>query len=150
MANCHLVILKKPYLDAILAGRKRIESRFTMTKRHGFGQVLPGDRLFLKLSSGPVCATATVAAVKNFQNLTPEQILELKQLYNQHIGGDEQYWRSKMNCRFGFLVWLKDVEPIEPVRINKKDWRAWVVLSEKEDFGLLKAEGAVNVAEKGG
>jgi hypothetical protein len=24
------------------------------------------------------------------------------------------------------------------VRINKKDWRAWVVLTEKEDFGLLK------------
>jgi hypothetical protein len=23
------------------------------------------------------------------------------------------------------------------VRINKKDWRAWVVLTEKENFGLL-------------
>jgi ASC-1-like (ASCH) protein len=137
MANCHLVILKKPYLDAILAGRKRIESRFIKTRHHGFGRVGAGDKLFLKLSSGPVCATATVAAVKDFQNLTPEQILELKQLYNQHIGGDEQYWRSKMDCRFGFLVWLKAVEPIEPVWINKRDWRAWVVLSEKENFGLL-------------
>jgi len=29
MTNCHLVILKKPYLDAILEGRKRIESRIT-------------------------------------------------------------------------------------------------------------------------
>jgi len=36
------------------------------------------------------------------------------------------------------LVWLKDVRTIEPVRIHKKDWRAWVVLTEKENFGLLK------------
>jgi ASC-1-like (ASCH) protein len=142
MSNYHLVILKKPYLDAILQGRKQIESRFTKTKHHGFGRVLPGDRLFLKVSSGPVCATATAAAVKNFENLTPEQILELKHRYNQHIGGEEEYWRSKMDCRFGFLVWLKDVKPTEPVWINKKDWRAWVVLSEKENFGLLKTPPA--------
>ncbi|MFB0555882.1 MAG: ASCH domain-containing protein [Phycisphaerae bacterium] len=141
MANYHLVILKKPYLDAILDGRKQIESRFTRTKRPAFGRVLAGDKLFLKLSSGPVCATATVAAVKNFENLTPGQTIEIKQRYNNYIKGSDEYWLSKMNCRFGFLVWLTDVKPIEPVRINKKDWRAWVVLTEKENFGLLKIKG---------
>ena len=138
--NYHLVILKKPYLDAILEGQKQIESRFTRTRRYAFGRVLPGDKLFLKVSSGPVCATATAAAVKNFENLTSKQILELKQRYNHCIGGSEEYWRSKMRCRFGFLVWLKDVKPIAPVRIRKKDWPAWVVLTEKEDFGLLKMD----------
>jgi len=53
---------------------------------------------------------------------------------------NNEYWQSKANCRFGFLVWLEDIEPIEPVRIGKKDWRAWVVLTEKEHFGLLKME----------
>jgi len=138
MANYHLVILKKPYLEAILDGSKTIESRFTMTRRTHFGRVLLGDKLFLKESSGPVCATAKVAAVKNFENLTPQQIIEIKQQYNHYIKGSEEYWRSKADCRFGVLVWLKDVEPIEPVRIRKKDWRAWVVLTEKENFGLLK------------
>jgi len=138
MANCHLVILKKPYLEAILDGSKTIESRFTKTKRSYFGRVLPGDKLFLKESSGPVCATAKVAAVENFENLTPQQIIEIKQQYNHYIKGSEEYWRSKADCRFGVLVWLKDVEPIEPVRIRKKDWRAWVVLTVKENFGLLK------------
>jgi ASC-1-like (ASCH) protein len=144
MINYHLVILKKSYLDAILSGRKRIESRFTKTKRYAFRRVLHGDKLFLKVSSGPVCATATVAAVKNFENLTPKQIFELKQRYNRYIVGSEEYWQSKMNCRFGFLAWLKNVKPIEPVRICKKDWRAWVVLTEKENFGLLK----INAAKK--
>ena len=144
MANYHLVILKKPYLDAILKGRKQVESRFSRTRRYAFGRVLPGDKLFLKVSSGPVCATAAVGAVKNFENLTPEKIIELRRQYNCYIVGGDEYWRSKMDCRFGFLVWLKDVRPMEPVRIRKKDWRAWVVLTEKENFGLLEA-GTVKI-----
>ena len=83
---------------------------------------------------------ATAAAVKNFADLTPERILKLKQQYNHHIIGSDEYWRSKADCGFGLLVWLKDVHTIEPVRINKKDWRAWVVLTEKENFGLLKMD----------
>ena len=141
MANYHLVILKKPYLELILAGRKQIELRLTKTRCSPFGQVMAGDKLFLKESAGPVCAVATVAAVKNFEKLTPKRIIELKEQYNLDIGGDDGYWQSKMDCRFGFLVWLADVRGIQPVRIRKKDWRAWVVLTEKANFGLLKMRG---------
>jgi ASC-1-like (ASCH) protein len=138
MANSHLVILKKPYLQAILTGRKKIESRFTKTKRLGFGKVSVGDKLFLKESSGLVCATVIVEKVEKFEFLTPEKILELKRRYNYSICGSDKYWQSKLDCRFGFLVWLKDVTPIEPVRICKKDWRAWITLTEKENFGLFR------------
>jgi ASC-1-like (ASCH) protein len=141
MANYHLVILKRPYLKAILSGRKRIESRFALTRRAYFGRVFPGDKLFLKESSGTVCAVATAAAVKSFENLTSERVAEIGRQYNHHIGADDEYWQSKGNCRFGMLIWLKDVGPIKAVRIHKKDWRAWVVLTEKEDFGLLGAGG---------
>ena len=143
MANYHLVILKKPYLDAILDGRKPVESRFWKTKRYAFGRVLPGDILFLKLSSGPVCGTATVEAVKNFENLTPEQIIEIQQQYNHLIVCTDEHWQNRADCKFGFLVWLKGVRIIEPVRIRKMDWRAWVVLTEKENFGLLKTGAAI-------
>ena len=115
MKKYHLVILKKPYLEAILAGRKKVESRLTKTKRPYFEQVDVGDKLFLKVSSGPVCATATVSAVKTFEDLTPQKITEIKQRYNHLILGAE-----------------------EPVRINKKDWRAWVLLTNKQNFNLLK------------
>ena len=138
MANYHLVILKKPYLEAILAGRKRIESRFMTTRRVHFGRVQRGDKLFLKESSGPVCGMATVASVKDFEGLTPKQMAELKRQYNHDIGGSDEYWRAKADCSFGFLVWLKDVRRISPVRIDKKDWRAWVLLTEKQSFGLLE------------
>jgi ASC-1-like (ASCH) protein len=109
MANYHLLILKKPYLEAILAGQKRIESRFMMTRRAYFGRVLPEDKLFLKESSGPVCAVATAAAVKNLEDLTAKKISSLKQQYNHDVVGSDEYWQSKMNCKFGLLVWLKDV-----------------------------------------
>lgn len=137
MKNYHLAILKKPYLDAIINGSKPIESRFTKTKRFFFGRVTPGDKIFLKQTSGPVCATATVAEVKQFENLTPAKIVQLKNKYNKHILGSDEYWQSKADCRYGVLIWLTDVEPILPVRINKTDWRAWVVLTEKQNFGLL-------------
>jgi ASC-1-like (ASCH) protein len=60
MANCHLVILKKPYLDAILSGKKKVESRFSKSRRNFLNSIKAGDLLFLKQSSGPVCATARV------------------------------------------------------------------------------------------
>ena len=138
MMNYHLVILKKPYLDMILEGRKRIELRLYKTKHPALGRVFVGDRLFLKVSSGPVSAIATVEKVKTFENLTPGRILDLKQQHNHDIGGDDEHWQSKMDCKYCLLVWLKDVKTIEPVHIQKKDWRAWVVLTEKKDFGLLK------------
>ena len=147
MANSHLVILKKPYLKMILDGHKRVELRLTRTRQHGFGRVLPGDRLFLKVSAGPVCATATAGDVKNFENLTPETIFELKRRYNHDIGGGDEHWQSKIDCKFCFLVWLKNVRTIEPVRIDKRDWRAWVVLTEKENFGLLKHAAAEKLDE---
>jgi len=147
MANYHLVILKKPYLDMILEGRKRIELRLYKTKHPAFGRVFAGDKLFLKISSGPVCATATVEAVKNFENLTPGGILDLKRRYNHDIGGGDEHWQSRMDCKYCLLVWLKDVKTIEPVRISKKDWRAWVVLTEKNDFGLLKNAAIRNLNE---
>ena len=135
--NYHLVILKKPYLDAILAGRKTVESRFYQTKQKWLSQISPGDKLFLKASSGPVSATATVADVKVFDNLTCPQIAELKERYNQQIAGDNLYWREKSNSRFGILVWLKDVKSATPRFIQKADWRAWVVLTPCESFGLV-------------
>jgi hypothetical protein len=137
MPNYHLAILKKPYLDAILDGRKPVESRFTITKRAPFGQIFRGDKVFLKQSSGPVCATAVVSAVKSFLNLTSQKVFDIKTRYNHLILGSDEHWRHFSRCNFGLLIWLKDVKSIEPIMIDKKDWRAWVVLTCRENYGLL-------------
>jgi hypothetical protein len=137
MSNFHLVILKKYYLDKILNGSKSIELRLLKSAGSPYGCVSVGDLLVLKESSGPVCAVAQVAAVKQFSNLTPEKISGLKAEYNNLILGDDLFWQFKSDCKFAVLLWLKDVKTIPPVRIYKKDWRAWVVLKKPNDFGLL-------------
>ena len=132
----HLVILKKEYANLILSGAKTVESRFTKTRQPYFNNVRAGDKLFIKISSGPVCATAIVEKAKHLENLTPEKILELKETLNDQIMGADEYWQSKNDCKYGVLARLKDVKAIEAVWITKRDWRAWVVLTERENFGL--------------
>lgn len=139
MADSHLVILKKPYVRAILAGRKSIESRFMKIRRAPYEKVSAGDRLFFKESSGKVCAVGRAGKVVNFKDLTSGRIMQIKRKHNGRICGDDLYWEQKAESRWGVLIWLKDVRAIEPIRIDKKDWRAWVVLTEERDFGLLKA-----------
>lgn len=138
MVKTHLVILKKYYLDKILDGSKSIELRLTKTAVPPFNSIAIGDKLFLKKSSGPVCAVAKVSAFTEFKNLTPAKIARLKTEFNDKILGEDEYWKFKSDSKFAVLVWMKNVRKIKPVRINKKDWRAWVVLTESNDFGLLK------------
>ena len=139
MQTSHLVILKKPYLDAIIDGSKTVESRLLKGKVSPFGRVEPGDKLFFKQSSGTVRAVATAAAVKSFENLTPAKIAGIKSKYNKYILGSDEYWDSKSDSSFCVLVRIESVEEIKPVWIDKKDWRAWVVLTKEKNFGLLKS-----------
>jgi ASC-1-like (ASCH) protein len=138
--NYHLVILKKPYIDAILAGRKTVESRFYQTNQKWLSRIAAGDKLFLKASSGPVMATATVGTVKVYDNLNPAKIEQIRAKHNHQILGDEKYWQEKSTARFGLLCRLKNICPITPQFIRKFDWRAWVVLSKTEHFGLVNFE----------
>ncbi len=111
------------------------------TKHTPFEQVSSGDKLLFKLSGGPVCATATAAAVKTFGNLSTMEIFRIKDQYNHNLSGNEVYLQSKMDCKFGLLIWLSDVRAIEPVETGIKDRRGWVVLTEKEHFSLLNEDG---------
>jgi ASC-1-like (ASCH) protein len=135
--NCHLVILKQPYLEWILSGEKTIELRLAKSRPPVFGRVLPGDELFLKASGGPVCGRAAVSYVEYHSNLTAEQIRQIKARHNHAIRGSDAIWDSLMDRKYGFLVWLANVRRIDPTYIAKKDWRAWVMLTPGKDFGLL-------------
>ena len=136
--NHHLVILKKPYLDLILDGRKTVEVRLTKIRCAPFSRIFAGDKLFFKISSGAVCGIGKVRKIKELSGLTKAKVEKLKSKYNHLICGDDEYWREKKNCGFGVLVWLESVKATEPVQIDKKDWRAWVVLKKNASYGLLK------------
>ena len=69
MKQTHLAIIKRSYLNAIIAGKKTIELRLTKTRTAPFGRICKGDQIYLKASAGPVMATAAVARILKKQNL---------------------------------------------------------------------------------
>ncbi len=137
MMRHHLVVLKKRYIDAVLDGSKTVECRLTRSKRPYFGNIQIGDALFFKAVSGPVRGKGRVKHVKFFDNMTPEKIGAVKDRYNRQILGDDEFWRIKSDSQYAVLVWLDEISPIEPIRIDKKDWRGWVILTAEKNFGLL-------------
>lgn len=127
----HVAILKRPYLKLILAGQKTVESRLTRTAQPPFGCIQPGERIFLKASSGPFMATAIAGKVEQHDKLEPYDILRLRLLHDKAVCGDDAYWELKRDSRFAVFVELTHVEPIEVGPVYPKSMRAWHVVDEK-------------------
>jgi hypothetical protein len=127
----HVAILKRPYLKLILAGRKTVESRLMRTAQPPFQCIEPGERIFLKASSGPFMATAIAGKVDQHDKLEPYDILRLRVLHDKAVCGDDAYWQMKRDSRFAVFVELTEVEPIEVGPKYPKSMRAWHVVDEK-------------------
>ena len=134
--NYHLAILAKGWTELILEGKKTIESRFSKVRCAPFGKVHEGDIVYLKESCGPVKGMFTVAKVETFENLTDGQICDLfyseyrKQIFNPSVsdlmGQPPEKWLA---AKHATLIHISDVVRFdEPVLIDKRDSRAWVVL----------------------
>lgn len=131
---CHVAILKRPYARAILAGTKTVESRLTRTAMPPFGQIEPGQRLYIKVSAGPFVAVARAGRVASYEGLTPARVEQLRRRYQPSVGGDDDYWRTKRDSRFALFVTLADVEPIDVGPAYRLiHMRAWHVLDDAAD-----------------
>lgn len=127
----HVAILKPEYIEPILTGAKRIESRLTKTARPPFDSIEVGDRIYFKVSAGPFRATAVADHVIFIRNLTPPRVRKLKSDYNHAIGGSDEYWQSKRNAHFATLVWLKRVQPIRyGPKLQPQRGIAWIPLAD--------------------
>ena len=133
----HLAILLPTYIDAVLAGKKRMECRLGRVRALPHGRVWKGDHLWLKESAGPIRAHARAGDVLFFEQLTPRGIAELKGRYNHLILGTDDFWLSRLKCRYMTLVALEDVRPVGPIRFEKSDRRPWVLLSARQHRALL-------------
>jgi ASC-1-like (ASCH) protein len=129
--SIHVAILQKPYLDAVLAGRKTIESRLTRQARPPFDAITPGERVFFKQSAGPFRATAICSRIQQFQDLLPANVETLRQKFQDRVGGDDVYWQSKAQSRYAVFLHLEQVEPLTVGPAYKvQQMRAWYVLEE--------------------
>ncbi|MFQ5590825.1 MAG: ASCH domain-containing protein [Phycisphaerae bacterium] len=125
----HLVILKKQYLDAVLHGRKTAECRLSRYRRPPYGVVAVGDRLWLKQSSGPIRGTATVSRVEYFHPLPEARLTYLRRRYSASLQADPTFFDNYQHARYATLIHIREVRPIEPVRLNRSGRYAWIVLA---------------------
>ncbi len=117
----------------ILDGRKRIESRLTVTPCPPFGLIKPGDRVHIKRSAGPFVARAVVSRVLMAEVHSPAEIDQIAKRYNRWIGAPESYWTEKRNStRYVTLTWLRDVEPsTERPAYRTQHMKAWYVIDDE-------------------
>lgn len=126
----HLAVMIEPYLSELLAGRKTIESRFTMTRKAPYQQAEAGDVVLLKRSSGPVVGICTIIRA-DFYELTPKLFAKIRRNYGKAIcarGND--FWQAKQKMRYASLLHVDHVHPTPPTSCAKSDQRGWAVIRE--------------------
>lgn len=127
----HVAIVHPWVIDALLAGEKTIESRFSRDKRPPFGRIKKGHRVFFRAAGGSYAACARVARVQCLEGLTPQHVAEIEVEHRDHIGGDDAYWASVRDARCVTLVHLTGCEAVSDgpsLDRQRGDRRAWFVL----------------------
>lgn len=126
----HLTILKQPYLDYILSGKKTIESRFSKVRCAPFGIIKAGDVVLLKESGGRVKGEFEVAKVSFFENISFFDLCQIRKYENEICSYlEEDFWISRSSARYVTL--LVRSYP-EPYAYPKQDRRGWVVLKDDD------------------
>jgi hypothetical protein len=126
--RAHLAVMHEPYLSHVLNGRKRIESRFSRHRVAPFDQVGVGDVLLLKAHSGPVTGVARVAHVDSYV-LDPASLTSIRGRFSTALcAEDDGFWAERCEARYATLMLLSNAVPIEPLSLDKRDRRPWVIL----------------------
>ena len=129
----HLAILKEPFLELILCKEKTIESRWYAHKKAPYERIAEGDVVYLKGTGKPVAAKAVAGKAMFFDNLNEEKIIKILRQYGKQICIDESYAGKFKGKNYCTVVFLKDVERIEPFNISKKGYgnmAAWISVDD--------------------
>ncbi len=126
----HLAIFKKGLGEMILNGEKTIESRFSKTRMAPFEVVSVGDQVYIKVSGREIIGQFSVKKVISFEGLDEGDLAQIKQFYGQDIAADEGFWQRHQNAKYGTLIFVGATNRFitSPIRVPKKDQRAWMVL----------------------
>ena len=133
----HLAVMVEPFLTYMLEGRKTIESRFSQKRIAPFNKINPGDIILLKKAGGQIVAVC-LADDTWFYRLDPESWNTIKENFADYIcAQDPAFWHEREKAAFATLIKVVRVTPIEPVSIEKRDRRGWVVLTPELQSPVL-------------
>jgi hypothetical protein len=124
----HVAILDRSAGAALVAGRKRVETRFSRRRRAPFGAVAPGETIHFKLSGGRWLGHAQVMFVQHFSELTPRMVDWLRRRIGAVVQAPRSYWQARRQCRFGVLIGLGPLHAGDGPTVPRQFGNGWVVM----------------------
>jgi hypothetical protein len=150
--QAHLAVMREPYLSFVRERRKTVESRFSRVQTPPFGYVAAGDILLLKEVAGPVTALARVVTA-DFYTLDAAVFARLRDRFAAALcATDPDFWDERRDARYATLMRIDDVTIVDPLPVDKRDRRGWVVLTGRDipspgqlglDLGVPEVSSAV-------
>jgi hypothetical protein len=140
----HLAIVDRVTAQRLLSGQKRIETRFSKSRRAPFGRVVRGDILLFKLSGGHTLGMSEATLVREYDRLDRATLGGVRRRHGKWICAPEAYWRARRHCRYGTLIWLSPLRPPpESFQPQRQYGNGWVVLGGLRRFARALAVPAV-------
>ncbi|MCX6807993.1 MAG: hypothetical protein NTZ80_04345 [Patescibacteria group bacterium] len=129
-------------IPKILSGQKKIESRWYKHKCVPRGKVFKDDTIYFKNSGELVELKARVEKVLQLADLNLDKIKQILAEYGRDIGlesKDLDIFSSQVkDKKYCILIFLRDVETVEPFEIDKAGFGAMAAWLFAEDINLVK------------
>ena len=102
----HAAIVNARHIDLLRSGVKTIEMRLYRHRRLPYNRIRVGDVVFFKPVGGRVFGSANVVRIRQYDNLTPDDVRRIRRRYNHAVCAEPQYWAERSEARFAVLIWL--------------------------------------------
>lgn len=141
----HVAIMRKSWglTKKILAGQKKIESRWYKVKYAPWNRIKAGEIVYFKDSGEPVAIKTEVDRVIQFSDLTPQKVKEILYKYGQTdgLGIDKipEFFEMFKDKKYCMLIFLKNPQKIEPFEIDKSGFGAMSAWISVDDVDRIKA-----------
>lgn len=139
--SVHIAIVDMPTIRKIVSGEKTIESRFSKNRISPHGRVKEGDLVLLKSSGSGVFGYFFVDHTKT---LIDFDIGTVKEMYNDKIIANDDFWRAKTNARYASLIYCKNAAMAESgVYFKRKGMNGWIHLSRSLEQRVICFSGKI-------
>ena len=134
--NFHLAIMHQPYLDYIIKGKKKIETRFFLQKRPPYNCINENDIIFFKKVGGDIYCSCKIKKCSKYNlHLTDKNMLISK--YYDDVCMSKECWREKLQKNFALFISIGKLFFFDkPITITKRDRRPWVVFNREKQSQL--------------
>lgn len=143
----HIAIMEKSWglLPRILTGEKTVESRWLKYRCPPFNAVRSYDHVYFKDSGGPVCLKARVRKVLQFEDLSPHKVEKLLKRWALEDGIRQaeipKFFQILKDKKYCVLVFLDNVEKVEPFMINKAGFGVQAAWISVKDVNAIRVRG---------